>query len=388
MGTVAVLRDPTTHMTEVNFAADIEGKTLDVSHIKFSDTYPVSGSTGKDPRLTFGVEFEMALGTLRDVCENPSPKDGRKVYGVARAINSPPLDYDPRPSSFGDSSLAERAYRAKNRRFVYESIAQTLNCAGFPAVHMEDPEYQTHGYTTAMTDKWIIGTDLSIDCPDEKIYDFHKIEIKSPVFLLQRRGFVRCYKGTCGPFYGPQRNGSIPFTLFTADSTRFCLSFRRCSTLGREIGDQSLEDPEGEVLEWILARAPPSVEELLDTICIHSGAYNFVNLQPNYNVESIKRTIEFRQHEATLDAERVKQWVRVCVGLVKASASAEPTILDPYLRKLVHTKREKLRVGDILSELGLKTSGVYYRAQVPRERPPVRAVVKELWEKTTRFVKG
>lgn len=423
MGTVAVLRDPTTHMTEVNFAADIEGETLDVSHIKFSDTYPVSGSTGKDPRLTFGVEFEMALGTLRDVCENPSPKDGRKVYGVARAINSPPLDYDPRPSSFGDSSLAERAYRAKNRRFVYESIAQTLNCAGFPAVHMEDPEYQTHGYTTAMTDKWIIGTDLSIDCPDEKIYDFHKIEIKSPVFYFSEGALcdvtrvweliASTYKVVVNDSMGLHVHVGNGVDAFDGETLRnlwailwttekwidtihplhrrfntFCLSFRRCSTLGREIGDQSLEDPEGEVLEWILARAPPSVEELLDTICIHSGAYNFVNLQPNYNVESIKRTIEFRQHEATLDAERVKQWVRVCVGLVKASASAEPTILDPYLRKLVHTKREKLRVGDILSELGLKTSGVYYRAQVPRERPPVRAVVKELWEKTTRFVKG
>ncbi|KAF7863115.1 hypothetical protein EAF04_007198 [Stromatinia cepivora] len=94
------------------------------------------------------------------------------------------------------------------------------------------------------------------------------------------------------------------------------------------------------------------------------------------------RTIEFRQHEATIDTERVTQWIRTCVGLVKVSAAADPAILDPYLQLLVQTKREKLRVGDILKELGLETSGAYYRAQVPRERAPVRIVVKKLWKKT------
>ncbi|ESZ93231.1 hypothetical protein SBOR_6387 [Sclerotinia borealis F-4128] len=421
--TVTVKRDPTTHMTEVNLESELDAETLDISQTVFGEGYPEAGSTGKSPRLTFGVELEIAVATLRDICQNTAPKDGRKVYGVARAANSPPLDYDPRPAHFGDSSLAERAYRAKGRYYVYENIAQTLNCAGFPAIHMDHPEYQRQGYTIAMTSKWVIGTDLSIECPDETIYDYHKIEIKSPVYYFSEGALsdvarvweiiASTYKVVTNDSMGLHVHVGNGVDAFDGETLRnlwgilwttekwietihpphrrvntFCPSFHRCSNLGREIGAQSLQNPEGEVLEWILTRAPPTTEEFLDTICMHSGAYNFVNLQPNFNIGSIKRTIEFRQHEATLDTERVTQWIRVCVGLIKVSAAAVPTVLDPYLRLLVQTKREKLRVGDILKELGLEIEGDYYRAQVPRERAAVRIVVKKLWKKTAKFVKG
>ncbi|QSZ31373.1 hypothetical protein DSL72_000938 [Monilinia vaccinii-corymbosi] len=424
MGTNAGLRDPTRHITEVNLAAEI----FDASQVQLSETYPVSGSTSKDPRLTFGVEYEMALGTLRDICENPSPEDGRKVYGVARAINSSPLDYDPRPSSFGHSSEEECAYRNENRRFVYESIAQTLHCAGFPAVHVEDPEYKESGYTAAMAKKWIIGVDHSITYPDEAIYDFHQIEIKSPVFYFSEGAIcditrvweliASTYKVVVNESMGLHVHVGNGVDAFDGETLRnlwaifwttekwiatihplhrtfstFCRGFHDCSNLEEKVGGQSLKNPAGEVLErkvleWILGRTPPSVEEFLDTISIHSGAYNFVHLQKSHNVGSIKRTIEFRQHEATLDVERVKQWVRVCIGLVRASTSADPTKLDPYLRQLVQKQREKVRVGDILSELGLKASGSYYKAQVPRERGPVRTAVDKSLNRIARFLNG
>lgn len=410
-------------MTEVNFESELEVETLDISHIKLSNAYPEAGSTGKSPRLTFGVELEIAVGTLRDICPNPNPKDGRKVYGVGRAANSAPLQHDPRPANFGESSLAERAYRAKGRYYVYESIAQTLNCAGFPTIHMESPEYQKTGYIATMTDKWIIGTDISINCPDETVYDYHKIEIKSPVYYFSEGALsdvtrvweiiASTYKVVVNDSMGLHVHVGNGVDAFDGETLRnlfgilwttekwietihpphrrvniFCPNFHRCSTLGHDIGSQSLDHPEGEVLEWILNRSPPTVQELLDTICMDSGAYNFVNLKRNINIGSTKRTIEFRQHEATVDAEKVTQWIRTCVGLVKASAAADPTVLYPYLRLLVETKREKLRVGDILKELGLEIPGTYYRAKVPRERAPVRAIVKELWKKTANFMKG
>ncbi|KAF7916583.1 uncharacterized protein EAE98_010592 [Botrytis deweyae] len=421
MDSIDTKRDPTTHMVEVNLESHAEAETLDVSHVKLSNAYPEPGSTGKSPRLTFGVELEIAVGTLRDICQNPTPRDGRRVYGVGRSANSPPLQYDPRPANFGESSLPERSYRAKGRLCVYENIAQTLNCAGFPAIHMEDAEYQKDGYTTEMTSKWIIGTDISIDLPDESIYDYHKLEIKSPVYYFSEEALsdvkrvweiiASTYKVVTNESMGLHVHVGNGVDAFDGDTLRnlwgilwttekwietihpphrrvnsFCQSFHRCSNLGREIGEQSLKDPEEEVLEWILTRTPPTVREFLDTICLQSGAYNFVNLQPSQNVGSIKRTIEFRQHEATLDTERITQWIRVCVGLVKASATADPSVLDPYLRLLIQTKREKLRVWDIFKELGLESSGVYFKTRMLRERP-VGIVVKKLWEKTTRFVK-
>ncbi|TGO26050.1 hypothetical protein BPAE_0067g00220 [Botrytis paeoniae] len=421
MDSIDTKRDPTTHMVEVNFESHAEAETLDISHVKLSNTYLELGSTGKSPRLTFGVELEIAVGTLRDICQNPTPKDGRRVYGVGRSANLPPLQHDPRPANFGESSLAECSYRAKGRFCVYENIAQTLNCAGFPAIHMEDAEYQKTGYTNEMTSKWIIGTDISIDFPDEAIYDYHKLEIKSPVYYFSEEALsdvervleiiASTYKVVTNESMGLHVHIGNGVDAFDGETLRnlwgifwttekwietihpphrrvnqFCHSFHRCSNLGCEIGEKSLKDPEEEVLEWILTRTPPTVREFLDTICMHSGAYNFANLQLSHNVGSIKRTIEFRQHEATLDTERITQWIRVCVGLVKASAAADPAVLDPYLRLLVQTKREKLRVWDILKELGLESSGNYYKARMLRERP-VGIVVKELWGKTTRLVK-
>ncbi|KAF7956961.1 hypothetical protein EAE96_004284 [Botrytis aclada] len=420
MDSIDTKRDPTTHMVEVNFESHAEAETLDVSHVKMSNNYPEPGSTGKSPRLTFGVELEIAVGTLRDICQNPTPKDGRRVYGVGRPANSPPLQHDPRPANFGEGSIAERSYRAKGRLCVYENIAQTLNCAGFPAIHMEDAEYQKAGYTSEMTSKWIIGTDISIDLPDESIYDYHKLEIKSPVYYFSEEALsdvkrvweiiASTYKVVTNESMGLHVHVGSGVDAFDGETLRnlwgilwttekwienihpphrrvnsFCQSFHRCSNLSREVGEKSGKDLEEEVLEWILTRSPPTVREFLDTICMHCGAYNFVNLQPGQNIGSTKRTIEFRQHEATLDTERITQWIRVCVGLVKASAAADPTVLDPYLRLLVKTKREKLRVWNVLKGLGLETSGVYYKAQMSRERP-VANVVKGLWEKTTRFV--
>lgn len=397
---------------------------MDLSRARFDSSYPLPGSTGKNPRLTFGVEFEFALAALRDICKNPAPRDGRKVYGLMRSPNSLPLKHDPRPASFGDASLEERAYRTETRRHVYRDIVQTLKCCGFPAIHVQDDDYQMDGFKADMLDKWVVGTDMSIDCPDEKVYDWHRIEIKSPVFYMSEAALsdvarvwelmTTTYKVIVNESMGLHvhvGNGISSFDgetlrnlwaiLWTTEKwidtihpphrreNKYCPSFHRCSNLIRMVPDQeNLENIEGDVLEWILTRTSPTVEMFLDTLCLHSGAYNFVNLQSYYHIGSVKRTIEFRQHEGTLDTERVKQWVQVCVGLVKASAAANSTILDPYLRQLVGTKREKLRIGDILSELGLKTSGVYYRAQVPRERVPVRIVVKKLWKKTTRFVKG
>ncbi|TEY75123.1 hypothetical protein BOTCAL_0065g00250 [Botryotinia calthae] len=421
MDSIDTKRDPTTHMVEVDFESHAEAETLDISHVKLSNTYPEPGSTGKSPRLTFGVELEIAVGTLRDICQNPTPKDLRRVYGVGRPANSAPLKHDPRPAKFGESSHAERTYRTKGRFCVYENIAQTLNCAGFPAIHMEDEKYQKTGYTNEMTSKWVIGTDISIDLPDESIYDYHKLEIKSPVYYHSEEALsdvkrvweiiISTYKVITNESMGLHVHVGNGVDAFDGETLRnlwgilwttekwietihpphrrnnsFCQSFHRCSNLGREIGEKSLKDPEGEVLDWILTRTPPTVRGFLDTICMHSGAYNFVNLQPSHNVGSIKRTIEFRQHEATLDTERITQWIRVCVGLVKASAVADPAVLDPYLRLLVQTKRERLRVWDILKESGLETPGLYYKTRMLRERP-VGIVVKELWEKTTRFAK-
>ncbi|KAI9640003.1 hypothetical protein NHQ30_011562 [Ciborinia camelliae] len=395
-------------------------ETLDISQLNFSDTYPVSGSTGMNPRLTFGVEFEMAVATLKHQGQSPEPEDSSKVFGVTHCVNPAPLDKNPTPKDIGQASQEESTYRTKNLLSVYEKIVQTLDDAGFLAVHTENPEYQTKKYTAAMTNKWIIGTDQSIRCPDENIYDYHMIEITSPVYYFGEEALsavtkvwelmnstykldindsmgLHVHVGNGVDAFDGETLRNLWAILWTTGSwidtihsphrklSTFCKSFHDCSNILCNIEGQSLENREVEALEWILTRAPPTVEEFLNTIreqVLVDGAYNFNNLLPSNNTGSIKRTIEFRQHEATLDAEQVTQWVRLCVGLVKASAAADPIILDPYLRSLVQKEKEKIHVGDILKQLGLETSGVYYRAHVPRDHESAsKNAVKKLWKR-------
>ncbi|CAD6447426.1 c1e9adc6-5ed4-49c4-bd1f-30767350b634-CDS [Sclerotinia trifoliorum] len=419
-------RDPTTHMTEVNFGTRPEAKILDVSKLILSDTYPEAGSTGKSPRLTFGVELEMVICTLGDTCLNPIPGDRRKVYGVASALNSPLLEYDPVSAQFGEGTPTkmpreEISCRDKGRLCVYEDIVHRLSCAGFPAAHMEAPECRERGYTPWMADKWIVGTDSSINCPDETIYDYHKIELKSPVYYFSKGALEAVetvweiiestYKVVINDSMGLHvhvGNGVDAFDVPTLRNlwailwstekwietihpphridNAACLSFHYCSKLWFEIGSLS-SDPEDEVLDWILKRAPPMVEAFLDTMKNADCAYNFTKLQKKYYEGSIMRTIEFRQHEATTDKERVTQWIRTCVGLVQASAATDPAKLDPYLRRLIQRKREEVHVGDILENLGLE-SAAYYRAQIPREKVPDESAFKKLLKKTKSFPRG
>lgn len=419
-------RDPTTHMTEVNVGTRDKAETLDVSNLRLSDNYPEAGSTGKSPRLTFGVEFEMAICTLRNTCPNPAPEDGRRVYDVASALNFSPLKFDPVLAQFCEGTStnmppAEISYGDKGLISVWENIVHTLKCAGFRAAHVEAPGCRERGYTPWMADKWMVGTDFSISCPDDTIYDYHKIELKSPVYYFSKEALEaveevwniiqNTYKVVINDSMGLHVHVGNGVDAFDAPTLRnlwgilwttekwiekihpphrihnaACLSLHYCSKLWLEIEPLS-SDPEDEILDCILKRAPSRVEAFLDTMKDADCAYNFTKLKKRYYEESIMRTIEFRQHEATTDKERVTQWIRTCVGLVQASAARDPAILHPYLRQLIQRKREELHVGDILEKLGLET-GAYYRTQIPSEKVPGKSALKKLLKKATTFPRG
>lgn len=53
--------------------------------------------------------------------------------------------------------------------------------------------------------------------------------------------------------------------------------------------------------------------------------------------EKAKKTIEFRQHEGTLDPEAVTQWIRVSVRLVEFAEEVRPEILRVWLKEHIDT---------------------------------------------------
>lgn len=78
-------------------------------------------------------------------------------------------------------------------------------------------------------------------------------------------------------------------------------------------------------------------------------AYNFLNLSAGRDAwgvkdpEPCKETVEFRQHEATLDGGRVERWARFCVGIVQWAKNTQPHIMRQSL--LDELERQKKGTG-------------------------------------------
>ena len=108
-----------------------------------------------------------------------------------------------------------------------------------------------------------------------------------------------------------------------------------------------------------------TVEDLAD--CYHLQeegeldgymAYNFLNLTNPLNVRRPTRTIEFRQHEGTLDPIEITRWAQLSISLVRCAHDAGVQGFGP----LVHTHGYDSGYGviDLLCDLNLYGSARYY----------------------------
>lgn len=65
-----------------------------------------------------------------------------------------------------------------------------------------------------------------------------------------------------------------------------------------------------------------------------------------------KKTIEFKQHESTLGAERVSNWIRFCVGACEFADTVELKKLMPFLERHVDGV-EGFGIGQVIAALGM-----------------------------------
>lgn len=98
-------------------------------------------------------------------------------------------------------------------------------------------------------------------------------------------------------------------------------------------------------------------------------AYNFRNLRFQSQDDSlVPRTIEFRQHEGTVDLEAISTWVKVVCGIVVVSyqypAQAERAALQAATATLGIGDYDAI---DMLRDLGLNLRAGYYQRRL-RER--------------------
>ena len=133
----------------------------------------------------------------------------------------------------------------------------------------------------------------------------------------------------------------------------------------------------------------PSLEESVHTILSYKdtneliemtsterlGAYNLTGLGPAGRPP--RPTIEFRQHEGTLDAEAIENWIETCHGIVAHCQKLEPldprnAVLLPNFRKQKDGKDDdgvegsdlkteaKIAVLELLEQIGLSKQAAYY----------------------------
>jgi hypothetical protein len=86
-------------------------------------------------------------------------------------------------------------------------------------------------------------------------------------------------------------------------------------------------------------------------------AYKVWNLRSHFDWLS-KRTIEFHQHEGTLNTRQIENWIRVCVGLVEFSRKTDPGYLISFLRSVVDN--EEYTIEDLLLDIGLSQQAKFY----------------------------
>lgn len=298
---------------------------------------------------------------------------------------------------------------------MYETIAKTLTNAGYPAelvALVGDMDTMEEGAPSQYT-AWQVGHDYSIHTPpqscDTKIR-WMGVEVTSPIYyfsaesitavievcnILKRSFKVQVNESTGLHIHvgnGHEHAGKFSFSTLRnlyallwafepqldtlhpphRQDGDYCNSLRARTTPGSN--GETLRPLEG-ILKCLEAKDIEDLYELNDVV-YRTQAYNFQNalrLEVDGEVDPcIKQTVEFRQHEGTLDGERIQAWILTVVGLVQYAQNAE---FDPVsFRQLLLTARyegigrEKeatlceggFTIIDLLKILGLFQPALFY----------------------------
>ncbi len=342
------------------------------------------------PRFTFGVEFEFSLASLANNVEDPLPSDTRQ----ARGLRPPYEKWDiHRTRNFEDWD-----------RKVKKTVAEKLRDAGLPTITTFDPaENDIDSFYPWAHGHWVIKTDSTIRSPAEDEHDWWKIEVNSPPYIFSRESLgavlVACrvltssfrtnVNESCG-LHVHVGNGDDNFDLDTIRnlmaflwcfepaidmlhpacrfngiwcrsiraSSRFAERVRRFKTTNVDILKRIFEESRGEELLKQMADANAGCKEAYFTGNLREGLFS----GPPRN----KVTLEFRQHEGTLDGPRTVAWVQTVVGIFEFAAESDKFWMAAFLMEHAELEDggEKLyEIEDLLRDIGLKEPAEFYAAR-------------------------
>lgn len=273
------------------------------------------------------------------------------------------------------NALARRNDRKDSAK---RHIVKTLSKAGFRAI--AEPDMKNEPERMPL-DRWIVTEDSTIKPPPQDFgmfkYTFVPVEVQSPPYLMSE-GSLREVQRCCHLITRTYRTSSLEssglhvhvgnstqgFPLQTVQNlmailfafepaldmlypehrryNSWCLPLRR-----KSVQAQLIEHSKIELRDSIdVIYRTTSINQLIKLMgaCDNSGWKMTINLQHLKESETdedgfvfvrkdeAKRTIEFRQHEGTLDPEAVYHYVKTCVNFVEFAQEVSTPKLREWLR--------------------------------------------------------
>jgi len=119
----------------------------------------------------------------------------------------------------------------------------------------------------------------------------------------------------------------------------------------------------GELVEWLAKRD-------------HYHAYKLENLLDGKEGKAgTKKTVEFRQHEGTLNGERVVAWARAVVALVDFARNVDTAAITALLIQELAVQETKpeggLNLVELLELIGERKTAEFYRGWVRENRAAI-----------------
>lgn len=363
-------------------------------------------SAPQQNRLSFGVEFEFALLVLHNNQEDPDPQDHRPVRGIDRyqpaSDEAEEKEEEEEEEDEDSRSHVSNETSSLEMRNAHSSIKHTLLSNGIPVLTEADIKYNEIPHGTHKLDYWHVTEDSSIGVPAHLRgkYIYHQIEVKSPAYLSSEEALEAVQKvccilthsyrivtdescglhvhvGTGVPALGfetdvvrkliatlwtfaPQLDKIHPMHRRRNDS--FCPPIGKYSKLAETNSGLSRMEALSEILH------AHTIDELYDLvggvddddgIRVDKMACNIANLSSdNDSLEQL--TVEFRQHEGTLDPERVAMWIRSCVGLLEFSETVNEANLIPFLEENIDSSVGVMNIAVVLDALRMPAQGLFY----------------------------
>ncbi|PSS20077.1 hypothetical protein M430DRAFT_41435 [Amorphotheca resinae ATCC 22711] len=297
--------------------------------------------------LTFGVEWEMSV-----VCgyenSHPDPSEQR----IVRIGNQDKVDDN-------------RFFRTNGDEFLWETVARhmaaTLRAAGF------DSSVHSKGFTT-----WDFSSDVSVCEPaSNRRYTYESIELRSPAMyftpaslraveevltLLTSTYCINTNPTTGLHVHVGDSTKGWPFHMmrkliaflwaFTHQLNTLFPPFRMASNYTHPIRTHSryaqrFDDEGPSPTLAILAILKCDDAEKLHYLFDATQLRFMENILHVQGIPNCKPTIEFRQHQGTMDPRATIMWVKTMVGIMEFLRDVQPADFTSLLSIVEHEHWEK-----------------------------------------------